>query len=263
MKNKNKNVAYIVLEQNLIKSFFKFFLFKSDEDEIILNLLKHFKPFVIAEKQLHEQLIELFGEENRLMQILMTNGYGLWKKFKYNGELYTEDFYMDMLEKSRYKILLTKHSSSLNHLECHKICITDKTTHFFANELKSGNSREEAKIHIFSLIKHAKQITIIDRFLYKENVITDIITWFNQNQLNKSIKITLKGNGELSCDEVKNRFNQNGYEETYPCPIDNNIHDRYIIIDDIISINLTSGLENLFNKKKDFTYIISDIESQQ
>lgn len=256
-------MAYVILEKNLIESFFKFFLFKSDEEKIILKLLNHFKPFVIAEKQLKKQLTELLGEENRLTQILMTNGCGFWKTVEYDGELYTKDFYIDMLEKSKYKILLTKYSSSLNYLECHKICITDKTTHVFANELKSGNSREEAKIHIFSLIKNAKEITIIDKFLYKENVINNLIKWFNQNQLNKSIKITLKGNGELSCDEVKNRFNQNSYTETYPYTIDNYTHDRYIIIDDIISINLTSGLENLFNNGKDFTYIISDIESPQ
>ena len=53
-------------------------------------------------------------------------------------------------------------------------------------------------------------------------------------------------------------FNQKGYNEIHPYPIDNTIHDRYIIIDDNISINLTSGLENLFNIKKDFTYIISE-----
>lgn len=62
----------------------------------------------------------------------------------------------------------------------------------------------------------------------------------------------------MTCDEVKTKFNQNGYSETYPYSIENTIHDRYIMIDDMISINLTSGLEYLFNTNKDFTYIISE-----
>ena len=32
-------MSYIVIEQNLIESFFKFFLLKSNENEIILELL--------------------------------------------------------------------------------------------------------------------------------------------------------------------------------------------------------------------------------
>lgn len=251
-------MAYIVLEQNLIEDFFNFFLFKTDENKIIVKLLNHFRPFVIADKQLKEQLIKLLGEKNALMQKLMVNSGGFWKIVKYDKELYTNEFYKEMLEKSKYKILLTKHPSSFNNLDYHKICIQDKSTHFFANELKSGNSREKAKKHIFSLIKNANQITIIDRFLYKVDVINKLVKWFNENELKKSIKISLKGNGDLTCDEVKTIFKQKGYNEIHPYPIDNTIHDRYIIIDDNISINLTSGLENLFNIKKDFTYIISE-----
>lgn len=251
-------MAYIVLEQNLIEDFFKFYVNKEYSSITITNLLNHFKPFIITDIQLKEQLIKLLGEENALIQKLMVNSGGFWKIVKYDKELYTNDFYKEMLEKSKYKILLTKHPSSFNNLDYHKICIQDKSTHFFANELKSGNSREKAKKHIFSLIKNANQITIIDRFLYKKNVIDNLIEWFNENQLNKSIKITLKGNGNLTCDAVKTIFKQKGYNEIHPYPIDNTIHDRYIIIDDNISINLTSGLENLFNIKKDFTYIISE-----
>ncbi|EJH2022155.1 hypothetical protein NCV10_001948, partial [Campylobacter jejuni] len=37
------------------------------------------------------------------------------------------------------------------------------------------------------------------------------------------------------------------------------LHDRYIIVDKKIQIILTSGIDNLMNIKKDFTYIIREL----
>ena len=36
------------------------------------------------------------------------------------------------------------------------------------------------------------KITIIDRFLYKENIINNLINWFTENHLNHEIEFTLK-----------------------------------------------------------------------
>ncbi len=248
-------MSYIVLEESLINEFFKFYYNKNYNPEIIQKIFNHFKPFLLT----NEQIVKYFENDNIALQQALSTQIPYCEFIETTSKPYNDDFYKEMIEHSKYKILLTKHSSSLNHLDCHKICIHDNATHVFANELKSGNSRDKAKKHIFSLIKNASQITIIDRFLYKENIINNLINWFTENQLNKSIKITLKGDKYLTCDEVKTKFNQNGYNETYPYSIENTIHDRYIIIDDIISINLTSGLEYLFIKDKDFTYIISEI----
>ena len=120
-------MAYIVLEQNLIEDFFKFYVNKEYSSITITNLLNHFKPFIITDIQLKEQLIKLLGEKNPLIQKLMVNSGGFWKIVKYDKELYTNDFYKEMLEKSKYKILLTKHPSSFNNLDYHKICIQDKS----------------------------------------------------------------------------------------------------------------------------------------
>lgn len=247
-------MSYIVLEESLINEFFKFYYNKNFNPDIIQKIFNHFKPFLVT----NEQIIRYFENDKIAIQQALSSQIPYCKYIDTTSKPYTDDFYKEMLEKSKYKILLTKHSSSLNHLDYHKICIQDNATHIFANELKSGNSRDNAKKHIFSLIKNANQITIIDRFLYKVDVINKLVKWFNENELNKSIKISLKGNGDLTCDEVKTTFKQKGYNEIHPYPIENTIHDRYIIVDDNISINLTSGLENLFNIKKDFTYIISE-----
>lgn len=263
-------MSYIVLEQKLIEDFFQFFLLKSDENKIILKLLNHFKPFVIADKQLKDQLEKFLGSDNYLNQKLMISDSGFWKKVKYDKELYTDEYYKEMLEKSKYKILLTTDSNSFEHLGYHKICIQDKATHFYAHELQSGKDRDKAQKHIFSLIKNANKITIIDKFLYKINVINNLVEWFNKNNLNKNIHIEIQvdrrqrkskdiNNKEFyTPSEIKTIFTNNQYKNFISSQISNTIHDRYIIIDDKISINLTSGLENLFNTKKDFTYIISE-----
>lgn len=251
-------MSYIVIEQNLIESFFKFFLLKSNENEIILKLLNHFKPFVITDKQLKEQLEKFLGRDNPLNQRLMTSDSGLWKTFKYDKGLYTDEYYKEMLEKSKYKILLTTHSSSFNNLEYHKICIEDKPTHIYAKKFDSGSNRDEAKKHIISLMKNANKITIIDKFLYKDNIINNLISWFNENALNQDIEFTLKGQKQqLSCNTIESKFKNKGYKVICQSS-DDTTHDRYIIIDNKISINLTSGLENLFSTNKDFTYIISE-----
>lgn len=263
-------MSYIVLEQKLIEDFFQFFLLKSDENKIILKLLNHFKPFVIADKQLKEQLEKFLGSDNYLNQRLMISDSGFWKKVKYDKELYTDEYYKEMLEKSKYKILLTTDPNSFEHLGYHKICIQDKATHFYAHELQSGKDRDKAQKHIFSLMKNANKITIIDKFLYKKNIIKNLIKWFNTNELNKNIHIIIQGDKNqrekninntkkfYTPSETKTIFTNNQYKNFIYRQISNTIHDRYIIIDDTISINLTSGLENLFNTKKDFTYIISE-----
>lgn len=61
-------MAYIVLEQNLIEDFFKFYVNKEYSSLTITNLLNHFKPFIITDIQLKEQLIKLLGEKNALIQ---------------------------------------------------------------------------------------------------------------------------------------------------------------------------------------------------
>lgn len=248
-------MSYIVLEESLINEFFKFYYNKNYNPEIIQKIFNHFKPFLLT----NGQIIKYFENDDIALQQALSTQIPYCEYIDIDSELYSENFYKEMLEKSKYKILLTQNSISLNTLDCHKVCITDKPTHIYAKEFKSGNNRDSAKKHIINLMKNAYKITIIDKFLYQEDIIKNLINWFNENLLNHEIEVTLKGQkSQLSFDTVKSKFNRHGYHKIECQPISNSIHDRYIIIDDKISINLTSGLENLFNTKKDFTYIISE-----
>lgn len=247
-------MSYIVLEESLLNEFFKFYYGDSYNKETIHNLFYHFKPFVIT----NEQIINYFSNDDIALQKALTTQIPYCECIDTSSELYSNQFYKEMLEKSKYKILLTNNSISLNTLDCHKICIKDKPTHIYAKKFESGSNRDNAKKHIISLMKNANKITIIDKFLYKDNVINNLISWFNENNLNKEINFILKGQkSQLSRNTITSRFNNEGYNVTCKL-INDTIHDRYIIIDDKISINLTSGLEYLFKTNKDFTYIISE-----
>lgn len=258
-------MSYIVLEESLVNEFFKFYYQQEYEPNIIHNLFKHFRPFLLTNEQL-----EKFLSDDIAYQKAISTHIPYCDFIDISSELYTDEFYKIMLEQSKYKILLTKNASSLNTLDCHKICIEDKPTHIYAKKFEGGRNRDEAKKHIISLMRNANQITIIDKFLYKKNIINNLIKWFNTNELNKNIHIIIQGdknqreksinntNKFYTPSEIKMIFTDNQYKNFIYRQISNTTHDRYIIIDDTISINLTSGLENLFKINKDFTYIISE-----
>ena len=217
-------MSYIVLEESLLNEFFKFYYGDSYNKETIHNLFYHFKPFVIT----NEQIINYFSNDDIALQKALTTQIPYCECIDTYSELYSNQFYKEMLEKSKYKILLTNNHISLNTLDCHKICIKDKPTHIYAKKFESGSNRDKAKKHIISLMKNANQITIIDKFLYKENVIDNLINWFNKNDLNQDIEFTLKGQKQqLSCNTIEAKFKNKGYKVICQSS-DDAAHDRYI-----------------------------------
>lgn len=247
-------MSYIVLEESLINEFFKFYYNKNYNPDITQKIFNHFKPFLLT----NEQIVKYFENDNIALQQALSTQIPYCEYIDIDSELYSENFYKEMLAKSKYKILLTQNAISLNTLDCHKICIEDKPTHIYAKKFESGSNRDEAKKHIVSLMKNANKIIIIDKFLYKDNIINNLISWFNENALNQDIEFTLKGQKQqLSFNTIEAKFKNKGYKVICQS-IDDSTHDRYIIIDDKISINLTSGLEYLFKNDKDFTYIVSE-----
>ncbi len=247
-------MSYIVLEESLINEFFKFYYKDEYDEKIILNLFNHFKPFLITNKQIEK----IFPNDEILQKILSTQ-IPYCEYIDTDNEPYSDEFYKEMLEKSKYKILLKKHHSSFSSLNYHTICIEDNPTHIYAKKFESSEKRDNAKKHIISLIKNADEITIIDKYLYNDTVIDNLLSWFISNDLKKDITINLQnGEQELQQTHIKQKFKKQGYDDITCKTIDKNTHDRYIIIDKKISINLTSGVAYLFNNKKDFTYIISE-----
>lgn len=257
-------MAYIVLEKDIFEEFLKFVVINKDYNrDIIKNLFNHFKPFLITHTQLANQLKVLLGDEDPSIPVWM-NINSFWEFRECNNSSYSDNFYKEMLEQSKYKILLKQEDSPVKDLGYYTICIEDKPTHTFATKLESIDDRDNAKKHIMSLMKNAKSIIIIDKYLIPDNdkdkVVNDLIKWFEDSKLNKKIEINLqfgtKKTKEEDFEEIAQKFKSNKYENINCSLIKDDIHDRYIKIDNNIIINLTSGLINLFNNKKDLTYII-------
>lgn len=128
------------------------------------------------------------------------------------------------------------------------------TATFFKNE-----PRQKALEHLKSLLENANYIFVYDKFitthwdsfkLFCENVLPKKrLTMHYPSQQNRHFK-----SNEIkeictywTCSIADNRYSNYSYEDT---------HDRYLIIDGKIEVILTSGIDNLMDDSKDFTYII-------
>lgn len=145
----------------------------------------------------------------------------------------------------------------------------DRIENNFTATFLSGEDRKKAKEHLKSLLENARCIFVYD--LYLANNWTSFISFaqecFPRKQLSifypKEIDSSNNANPTIpkltqkQCSQIV----QNG-----KCPwkfsVDRNhqnfsdLHDRYLIIDNKIEIILTSGIDNLMDKSKDFTYIV-------
>lgn len=141
------------------------------------------------------------------------------------------------------------------------------TATFFKNE-----PREKALNHLKSLLENAKYIFVYDLYLVNnwDSFISFAQECFPKTQLNifypKEIDSNSKANPNIvkltqqQCSEIiqvgqslwsfKPDRNHQGF---------NNLHDRYLIIDNKIEVIFTSGIHHLINTDKDFTYIVRQL----
>lgn len=128
------------------------------------------------------------------------------------------------------------------------------TAHF-----RRGESREKGLLHIADLCASArKKITVYDRYIGDRDDICDLLVrilpkrrlTINVDRDNVAISGRIKEKlrnycGSWTVDEL-----------VYPCPH----HDRYIVIDDRIEIQLTGGLDYLLSDLKGTSYIVRSID---
>lgn len=78
--------------------------------------------------------------------------------------------------------------------------------------------------------------------------------------LSQKLKFPQKLRSDLKnfCQEWTIKENHNGeINDNF-----DNLHDRYIVIDNQVQIILTSGIDYLMDKQKDFTYLIRKYKQQ-
>lgn len=171
-----------------------------------------------------------------------------------------------------YKVIL----SSQKNINFPYISIyDDEIENNFTATFLSGKSRQKAKEHLKALLENAKYIFVYDVNLFKNNVWKSFIDFAQQCFPNKQLNIfypqsiVAGQNIQSQCSQITKIGGKSSNKNLWSFKVDNthqnftNLHDRYLIIDNKIEIILTSGIDNLIDDFKDFTYIVRQIRQNQ
>lgn len=171
-----------------------------------------------------------------------------------------------------YKVIL----SSQKNVNFPYISIyDDKIENNFTATFLSGKSRQKAKEHLKALLENTKYIFVYDVNLFKNNVWKSFIDFAQQCFPNKQLNIfypqsiVAGQNIQSQCSQITKIGGKSSNKNLWSFKVDNthqnftNLHDRYLIIDNKIEIILTSGIDNLIDNFKDFTYIVRQIRQNQ
>lgn len=157
-----------------------------------------------------------------------------------------------------YKVIL----SSQKNVNFPYISIYDDKieNNFTATFMK--DDRQKAKEHLKALLENAKCIFVYDVNLFKNNVWKSFIDFAQQCFPNKQLNIfypqsiVAGQNIQSQCSQIVQNNSQWSFSPDRTHQNFTNLHDRYLIIDNKIEIILTSGIDNLIDDSKDFTYIV-------
>ena len=157
-----------------------------------------------------------------------------------------------------YKVIL----SSQKNVNFPYISIYDDKieNNFTATFMK--DDRQKAKEHLKALLENAKCIFVYDLYLFNNNVWKSFIDFAQQCFPNKQLNIfypqsiVAGQNIQSQCSQIVQNNSQWSFSPDRTHQNFTNLHDRYLIIDNKIEIILTSGIDNLIDDSKDFTYIV-------
>lgn len=158
-----------------------------------------------------------------------------------------------------YKVIL----SSQKNVNFPYISIyDDKVENNFTATFMQNDNRQKAKEHLKALLENAKCIFVYDVNLFKNNVWKSFIDFAQQCFPNKQLNIfypqsiVAGQNIQSQCSQIVQNNSQWSFSPDRTHQNFTNLHDRYLIIDNKIEIILTSGIDNLIDDSKDFTYIV-------
>jgi hypothetical protein len=233
----------IVLSNELLKAYYDFKESKSVEQYTITKL---FKYYVSGHLTNCKQLEEIGKEEDSLKQQLAQEGY-------INQTL------EELCEDTIYKFILNTERDDYPYINIH----SDRIERNFTATYGKNESRDKTIEHIKALCKNAQFILIYDKHI-NDKVIREIAKILPQKKLNiiytkKSYnKEMQKLEWNLSETQIKllKKICKDWSFKKDEINTYKNYHDRYLLIDDKIEIILTSGFDLLFDKDKEFTYIV-------
>ena len=231
----------IVVENNLFAEYHKFRSGQPCDTKIIRQLLHyHCREIISNIRQYAETGIEL--ETNLKSQMAHA---GLRKQ---SLEELAENHTL-------YKIIL---STSKNHFPY--INIMDNSLRLernFSASFDIDESRSFAIKHLKAICLHAKEITIYDKYISNNISNIDILK-----------EILPKKNLTITYTEIEDSFISELASKCSDWKFIKNVcirnrHDRYIVIDKMLEVILSSGFDHLNNTARDFTYLIRPVKNSR
>lgn len=165
-----------------------------------------------------------------------------------------------VLDETKYKIILTTDS---NNYPCVNINNGNLKKEIVIS-YRAGESRDETIKHLKNLCKNAHNIILCDKYMFDGlNVEDTPIAKFFNNILDSKNKIniyyrTKNGNLKKYITYLKG-IRQNCILRPCQKGIYDEVHDRYLMIDNKLEIILSSGMEYLFDTTKEISLICRKI----
>lgn len=236
----------MVLEDSLAEELCNFKNKKECNIKIIERILYYYKQYVLLRKE----YMRRYYDSETLKSIL-----GQKTSLEYSDDL-------ECLSKNTiYKIILSEKQYNFPYVNIFEDKIENNlTASFIKNE-----DRKRAKEHLKALFLNANHLFVYDKFINnnQKRFIEFAKECFPRKKLNIFYPIengmkfpnNLRTDLKNICKKWEIKVNQDPViKQEY-----NDLHDRYIIIDRKIQIILTSGIDNLMDIEKDFTYIIREL----
>ena len=239
----------LAIDDTLAEELCKFRVNQQCDTDMVERTLHYYKGYPIFTKSYFRQYYSNANQTNLLQSISTIN----WDSIE------------TISKGTIYKVIL----SSQKNVNFPYISIyDDKIENNFTATFLSGKSRQKAKEHLKALLENAKCIFVYDVNLFKNNVWKSFIDFAQQCFPNKQLNIfypqsiVAGQNIQSQCSQITKIGGKSSNKNLWSFKVDNthqnfkNLHDRYLIIDNKIEIILTSGIDNLIDDSKDFTYIV-------
>ena len=227
----------VVVENDLFVEYHKFTKGKPCDAKIIKRLLHFYCNEIVSNVGQYEETgVELDANlKNKLAHA------GLKRQ---SLESLAEHYTM-------YKIILSTRKNNFPYINIMNDDL--RLERNFSASFDIGESRAFAVEHLKAICSHAKKITVYDKYLSHKIENVDILDKIFPK---KKLNIVHKNLDTNFIAEMQKRC------ETWSICNDsaiNDRHDRYLVIDDIIEIILSSGFDHLNDMAGDFTYIIRPV----
>jgi len=230
----------IVLSDELLKEYYNFKHNLTYDNETIQKLFHYYKSSHITNVA---QLKRIGIENTPLISVLISSNL-------------TQQTLLGLCDKTIFKVILDNSKLDYPYINI----FGDKIENNYSSTFYKGESRVKAQEHIKGLLKDASSIFIYDSYFDSRKNWDNTKKFLKRIIPKKELNIYYRGFSLAEKgSEIKKIYKDWNLIKDYSNDKYENLHDRYLIIDNKIEIILTSGFNYLFDESKDFTYIVRKI----